>query len=179
MWTFVVVDNSTLLTHVVFVLGGHVDICMVLCSLKWTCMLALLHVFLNFSLSPLMYGTTIYMFLLLESMLVVVLDVSLLALCGPIMLSAHGRNLNTDNAFLIWLFSSCSEDWLVQMTLALCATVLNMLFLADMEWLLSQWRYLLVCLGFLYTVVVRVLSGLVKPKCPRRVGNHPDWDLQW
>ena len=47
---------------------------------------ALLQVFLKFSFSPLMYGTTMYMFLLLESMLLVVLGGSLVALCGPLML---------------------------------------------------------------------------------------------
>ena len=42
--------------------------------------------------------------------------------------------MQTNTAFLLmWSFSGCSVDWLVQITLALCANVLKMLFLAEME----------------------------------------------
>ena len=90
------------------------------------------------------------------------------------LLSAERGNLHADNAFLIWLFSSCSEDWWVQMALALCVKVLNTLFLADMEWLLSQWRYWLVCVGFLYDAVVRVLSRPGETKVSKN-GSEQSW----
>ena len=54
-------------------LGAIIRVCMVLSPLKCTCMHKLLQIFLNFSLNPLMYGTTVKMFFLLETVLLVLL----------------------------------------------------------------------------------------------------------
>ena len=49
----------------------------------------------------------------------------------------------------------------MQTVLALCVRVLNTLYLAVRLWLLSQWRHWSLCVGFLYTVVSRLLLGPV------------------
>ena len=55
--------------------------------------------------------------------------------------------------------SLCSNCWLEDTTLALCANVLITLCFAAMKWLLSQCRYWSVCVGFLQTVVMMMLLG--------------------
>ena len=69
----------TLLFWCMLSLGAMSRVLMLLFPLKCTCMPTLLRVFLNFSLSPLVYSTTINMFLYLEPVLFCWL---LLTLCG-------------------------------------------------------------------------------------------------
>ena len=73
MRTFEPVYYSTFLRHVVLVLGGYEWSVYVLFFLKCTFMPKLLWVFLNFSPSPLVYGTIMKMFLFLEPVLLVLL----------------------------------------------------------------------------------------------------------
>ena len=58
--------------------------------------------------------------------------------CG--LLRVQGGNLHAINAFPDMVISLLSVDWLVHTILVICANVLKMLFLAEMEWLLSHWR---------------------------------------
>ena len=60
----------------------------------------------------------------------------------------------------------------METTLALCAKVLNTLIFPVMTWLLSQYRYWSVCVGFLWTVVMRVLLGSGETKVSRK-GKDP------
>ena len=65
VWSFKFVDYPTLLKFVVPVLGFQEGVFIVFVPLKCTCIPLLLHVLLNLSPSPCMYGTTMEMFLLL------------------------------------------------------------------------------------------------------------------
>ena len=65
--------------------------------------------------------------------------------------------------------------------LVLCAKVLNTHCFGVMWWLMSQCRYWSVCLGFLYTEVLKVLSGCMvtsvskKGSDPCCVGSTVNW----
>ena len=80
VWAFVMVDNSIFLAHVIFVLGGSEKSPYCIVPLKVN-----LYAYLVASVPP-MYGTVMYMFLLLESMLLVVLGGPLVAVSGSLML---------------------------------------------------------------------------------------------
>ena len=131
--------NSAFLAHFVLILGTMSRFCMVLFSLKCTCMPRLLQVLLNFSLSTLVYDTIVNMFLFLKPVLLVLLCQPLLAVCELFvlclwfnfncrLLRALGGNLHANSALLMCSLFCCSVGWLVQTTLALCANVLKMLF---------------------------------------------------
>ena len=76
-------------------------------------------------------------------------------------------------AVLMCSSSLSSKSCVEETVLALCARVLYTLCLA-MWWLLSQWRYWSVCVGFLYTEVLSVLSGWMVTKVSRN-SNDPCW----
>ena len=73
------------------------------------------------------------------------------------------------------------RSWVEETVFALCARVLKTLCLVVMWWLLSQWRYWSVCVGFLYTEVLKVLSGCMvtsvskKGSDPCCVGSTVNW----
>ena len=64
-------------------------------------------------------------------------------------LRAHAGNWQCWSAVLIWCNSLSILSWVEDTVLALCAKVLKTLCFAVMWWLLSQWRYWSVCVGFL------------------------------
>ena len=69
-----------------FVLGGHKKSPYGIVPLKVNVYACFVVSVPEFSLSPLMYGTTMYKFLLLESMLLVLLGVPSVAIYGSLML---------------------------------------------------------------------------------------------
>ena len=97
------------------------------------------------------------------------------------MLSAHFGNWHACRASLICCNSLSRESWVEETILGLWANVLKTLCFAVMWWLLSQWRYWSVCVGFLYTVVLNVLSGCMvtnvskKGSDPCFVGSTVNW----
>ena len=90
------------------------------------------------------------------------------------LLRVHGGKLQASRAFLMCSISCCNMCWLDQTTFAPNANVLNTLFLAEMKWLLTQWRYWSMCVGFLYTVVTKVLLGLGETRMSR-TDKVPSW----
>ena len=90
------------------------------------------------------------------------------------LLRAHGGNLQASKAFLMYYISCYNVCWLEHITFALNANVLKTLFLAKMEWLLSQFRYWSVCVGFLYAITNKVLSEPRETRVSRK-GKAPSW----
>ena len=72
----------------------------------------------------------------------------------------------------MWSSSLSKLSCVEETVFALCARVLKTLCLAVMWWLLSQCRYWSVWVGFLYTVVLRVLSGWMVMRVSRK-GSEP------
>ena len=101
-----------------------------------------------------------------------------LSWCHRLFRSYVGK-LQAHRASLICSNSLWSDCWLVETTLALWAKVLIMLCFAMMKWLLSKCMYRSVCVGFLYTEVVKVLLGPGETKYPGMVDNLlclvPSW----
>ena len=77
----------------------------------------------------------------------------------PLVLNAQEGNWQCLSAVLMWSSSLSKLSCVEETVFALCARVFKTLCLAVMWWLLSQCRYWSVWVGFLYTVVLRVLSG--------------------
>ena len=94
-------------------------------------------------------------------------------------LRAQEGNWQCLSAVLMWSSSLSKVSCVDETVLALCARVLNTLCLAVMWWLLSQCRYWSVWVRFLYTVVLRVLSGWMrvskKGSEPCCVGSTVNW----
>ena len=96
-------------------------------------------------------------------------------------LRAQAGNWQWWRAVLMCSSSLSKFSWVEDTVLALCAKVLNTLCLAVMWWLLSQCRYWSVCVGFLYTEVLKVLSGCMvtsvskKGSDPCCVGSTVNW----
>ena len=143
-------------------LGAIRRFLMVVPSLKYTCTPWLLHTFLKLLLSPLWYGTTmcgfwmlsvpVFFLLLLLFFWVWLLDLIL------ILLRAHAGYLHFVRALCKWS-SSCFNSWgFEQIVFALWCRVPIRLYLDGNVWWLSQCRYKSVCVGFLYTVVLRLPS---------------------
>ena len=100
------------------------------------------------------------MFLELVSFLLLLL---LLGLAGAlvfnfILLIANPGYLHAVRTFWICVSSSSNWSFVEHIFLALWNNVLITLYLADMAWWLSHWRYWFVWVGFLYTLVNRLLS---------------------
>ena len=145
-------------------LGATSSSFIVLPLLKWTWMPYLLQMFLKVSLSPSLYGTvTKFLCLGLLSCWLLFLFLGLFVLIF-ILFMAHSGYLQVCNASCISFCSSSSDCLFEQMSLALCNNELITLYLLDMAWWLSHWRYWLVCVGFLYTFVCRLpsLFGVIK-----------------
>ena len=145
-------------------LGATSSSLMVFPLLQWTSMPYLLHKFLNASLSPSLYGTVMellhvgllpwLLFLLFLGALVFVF----------ILFMAHIGYLYSIKASCICFCSCSNNSWLEHMFLGLCSKELITLYLLDMAWWLSHFRYWLVWVGFLYTFVCRLpsLLGVIK-----------------
>ena len=86
-------------------------------------------------------------------------------------LRAQEGNWQCLSAILVWSSSLSKLSCVEETVFALCARVLKTLCLAVMWWLLSQW-YWSVWVGFLYTVVLRVLSGWMVMRVSRK-GSEP------
>ena len=87
-------------------------------------------------------------------------------------LRAQEGNWQCLSAVLMWSSSLSKLSCVDETVLALCARVLNTLCLAVMWWLLSQCKYWSVWVGFLYTVVLRVLSGWMVMRVSKK-GSEP------
>ena len=87
-------------------------------------------------------------------------------------LRAQEGNWQCLSAVLMWSSSLSKLSCVEETVLALCARVLNTLCLAVMWWFLSQCRYWSVWVGFLYTVVLKVLSGWVVMRVSKK-GSEP------
>ena len=83
-------------------------------------------------------------------------------------LRAQEGNCQCLSAVLMWSSSLSKLSCVGKTVFALCARVLKTLCLAVMWWLLSQCRYWSVWVGFLYTVVLRVLSGWMVMRVSRK-----------
>ena len=145
-------------------LGATSSSMMVFPLLKWTSMPYLLHMFLNASLSPSLYGTEmelLHVGLLLWLLFLLCLGALILVF---ILFIAHIGYLQSDKASCICFCSCFNNSWLEHMFLALCSNELITLYLFDMAWWLSHFRYKLVWVGFLYTLVCRLPScfGVIK-----------------
>ena len=125
--------------------------------LKCTSTPCFLQMFFTLSPMPCEYGTTIW--LLAGNLL---LGVCFFFFCWwflKIFLIAHVGYLHCTSTFSRCC-SSCSANSGVElMVSALCERVLITLYLAAMLWLLSHGRYRSVCVGFLYTHMVKVPSA--------------------
>ena len=81
----------------------------------------------------------------------------------------------------MWSSSLSMLSCVDENVMALCARVLKTLCLAVMWWLLSQCKYCSVWVDFLYTVVLRVLSGWMVMRVSRNgsesccVGSTVNW----
>ena len=130
---------------------------MVLPSLKCICMPCLLQMFLQLSLKPLMYGTTMWGLWVLLVVLFLVLLELLLYLLDLILALFKGQPwyLHLLNACMRWFSFPLSSWELEQKFLAVCVKVLMTLYLAARLWWWSHCQYNFVCVGFLYTVVMR------------------------
>ena len=122
--------------------------------LKCTCIPYFLQVFFMPSHKPSLYGTVICPLLMLL-LLLFLLDLGVLIL-ALVLFMAHFGYLHCIRALSICCCSSSICCWLEQTCLALCSKVLIILYLLAMAWWLSQYRYWLVWVGFLYTVVARL-----------------------
>ena len=87
-------------------------------------------------------------------------------------LRAHLGNWHCCSADFMCCSSLSSLSYVDETTFALCASVLNTPCLAVMWWLLSQWRYWFVWVGFLYTEVLKVLSCSIVTSVSRK-GSEP------
>ena len=85
---------------------------------------------------------------------------------------AHVGYLQLFNALFRWYSSFFSSCLLEQTVLFLYFRVLITLYLEDRWWWLSHCKYKSVCVGFLYTVVNRGLSGWGKTTVSRK-GRDP------
>ena len=100
--------------------------------------------FLKVSLSPSLYGTvTEFLCIGLLSGLLLFLFLGLFVLIF-ILFMANAGYLQVCNASCISFCSSSSDCLLEHMSLALYNNELITLYLLDMEWWLSHWRYLFV-----------------------------------
>ena len=144
-------------------LGATRRFLMVEPPLKYTCTLWVLHTFLKLSLSSLLYGTAmcgfwmlsvpVFFLLLLLFFWVWLLDLILM------LLKAHAGYLHFVRALFRWS-SSCFNSWgLEQMVFTLWYRVPITLNSDGNVWQLSYCRYRSVCMGFLYTVVLRLPSS--------------------
>ena len=77
-----------------------------------------------------------------------------------ILLIAHAGYLHLVSACFKWSSSCCNSSWLEQMVFALWCNEPTTLYFDDTVWLLPLWRYRSVCVGFLYTGVLRLPSSL-------------------
>ena len=141
--------------------------------LKCTCTPYFWQVFLNLSLSPCWYGTTMYMFLLVDFFWPVWLLLFLFGLLTGFwlfilaLLMAQMGYMHFWRAWHRWSsssFCSCGSEHIV---LALWYRVPATLYLVDMVWWLFHCRYKSVWFGFLNTDVLRLPSSLGVTKMSR------------
>ena len=126
----------------------------------------LLQMCLKFSLMPLLYGTVmkgLLMVLVLVPLLLFLVVLGVLFLTFMLLMALAGY-LQADKTLFMCVCSSSSWSWLEHISLALCSSELITLYLLDMAWWLSNCKYWLVWVGFLYTVVDRLpsLFGVTK-----------------
>ena len=78
--------------------------------------------------------------------------------------SAHVGYLHLFSASSVWCTSDFNSSLSEQVDLALCCKEPITLYFDETWWLLSHWRYKSVCVGFLYTVVLRFpsSSGIIR-----------------
>ena len=102
--------------------------------------------FLKPSLSPLLYGTVMEMLLMLLHLLFCLLFLLVFGVLffNFILFMAHEGYLQAAKALSMYVNSSSSWSWLVQMFFALCNKELITLYLLAMAWWLSHCRYWLV-----------------------------------
>ena len=160
---------------------GYTSKClMVFHPLKCTCIPHFLQMFLKLSLIPWEYGTTIWHIFLCNDWCFFLLVLSCRCFClWRIFCIAHLGYLQP-----LRTFSRCSNSLLMNSSvehkvLALCVRVLIMLYLEAKLWLLSNWRYCSVWVGFLYTFVVKVPSALGVIKRSKMGWNHLVQLLPW
>ena len=142
--------------------------------MKCICISCLLQMFLQLSLKTMIYGTTVWDLLVLLVVFFLLLLEHLLDLLNFMLaqFKAHLGYLHLLNAILRW--SSSSLNGWELMVLALCVRVLMTLYLAAKLWWLSHCKYKSVCVGFLYTVVMRDLSGCGIPNVSKK-GMDPSF----
>ena len=149
----------------------------------------LLHSFLNFSLVLGMYGTTMVALFWLLSVVLLLLDVLVVLLdcwsewvnlCCYWLRTQEG-NWQCWRAVLMCSSSLSILSWDEETSLALCAKVLKTLCFAVMWWLLCQCKYWSVWVGFLYIVVLKVLSGSMVTRVSKKgsesccIGSTMNW----
>ena len=155
---------------------------MVVPPLKCICIPYLWQMFLKLSQIPWEYGATIWHIFLIDDWLclfVLVLS-SWCCCCWSVSCIAHLgylQHLRTS--------SRCSNPLLINSgvehkVLTQCLRVLMTLYFDAKLWLLSHWMYWSVCVGFLYTFMVKVPSTLGVTKISKMGWNHlvqlpPQW----
>ena len=85
---------------------------------------------------------------------------------------AHVGYFHLVSASSRWCYSDFNSSLLEQMVFALCCSEPTTLYLDETVWLLSHWRYRSMCVGFLYTVVLRFPSPSGIISTSRNLWNH-------
>ena len=176
------VNHTVLLCGAIFIFCDTSKFFMVVPSLKCTCIPYLWQMFLKLSLVPLVYGTTVWHFFLVDGGLCLFLVVlSGWCCCFWRMLFmvqlGYFHCLRTSSRCCSSLFNNSG---VVCTVLALYIRVLITLYFDARLWLLSHCRYWSVWVGFLYTFVVKVPSGWGVTKMSRNgMEQQVQLLLQW